>query len=235
MDWFLIERFEWLKDLNYLTLLIRLGVAAICGALVGVEREYHGRAAGLRTHMMVALGAALTTVIGAFNYDVLGIDWADPMRIGAQVISGIGFLGAGTILLKKEKSQITGLTTAAGLWVTAVIGLASGAGLYEGALLTAVFAMVIFTLVSKLEYLMIRKRQRLFVYLELDGVGAVNGIVEALTEMVGAVEIQVTPARSGTTGNVGVEALIRLPKKVSVSKKLRKLESLEHVLFALQL
>ena len=235
MEWFLIERFEWLKDLNYLTLLIRLGVAAICGALVGVEREYHGRAAGLRTHMMVALGAALTTVIGAFNYDVLGIDWADPMRIGAQVISGIGFLGAGTILLKKENSQITGLTTAAGLWVTAVIGLASGAGLYEGALLASLFAMVIFTLVSKLEHLMIRKRQRLFVYLELDGVGAVNGIVEALTEMVGAVEIQVTPARSGTAGNVGVEALIRLPKKVSVSKKLHKLESLEHVLFALQL
>lgn len=235
MEWFLIERFEWLKDLNYLTLLIRLGVAAICGALVGVEREYHGRAAGLRTHMMVALGAALTTVIGAFNYDVLGINWADPMRIGAQVISGIGFLGAGTILLKKENSQITGLTTAAGLWVTAVIGLASGAGLYEGALLAALFAMVIFTLVSKLEHLMIRKRQRLFVYLELDGVGAVNGIVEALTEMVGAVEIQVTPARSGTAGNVGVEALIRLPKKVSVSKKLHKLESLEHVLFALQL
>ena len=74
-----------------------------------------------------------------------------------------------------------------------------------------------------------------YLHLELDGVGAVNGIVEALTEMVGAVEIQVTPARSGTAGNVGVEALIRLPKKVSVSKKLHKLESLEHVLFALQL
>lgn len=235
MDLFLIERFEWLQELNYLTLLIRLGVAAVCGVLVGVEREYRGRAAGLRTHMMVALGAALTTVIGSFNVDVLGVTWADPMRIGAQVISGIGFLGAGTILLKKKTSQITGLTTAAGLWVTAVIGLASGAGLYEGALLTAIFAMVIFTLVSRLEHLMIRKRQRVFVYLELDGVAAVNGIVEALTEMVGAVEIQVTPARSGTVGNVGMEALIRLPKKVSVSKKLRKLETLEHVLFALQL
>lgn len=231
----LIERFEWLKEINYVTVLLRLMIAAICGALVGFEREVHGRAAGLRTHMMVALGASLTTLIGVFNVDVLGITWADPMRVGAQVISGIGFLGAGTILLKKENSQITGLTTAAGLWVTAVIGLASGAGFYEGAFVTAVFATIIFTLVSKLEHVMTSRRQRLFVYLELDGVSAVNQIIDALTEMVGAVEIQVTPARSGTTGNVGVEALIRLPKKVSITKKLHKLESLEHVLFALQL
>ena len=174
-------------------------------------------------------------MIGVFNVEVLGITWADPMRVGAQVISGIGFLGAGTILLKKENSQITGLTTAAGLWVTAVIGLASGAGFYEGAFVTAVLATAIFTLVSKLEHAMNSRRQRLFVYLELDSVHAVNEIIEALTEMVGAVEIQVTPARSGTSGNVGLEALIRLPKKVSISKKLHKLESLEHVLFALQL
>ena len=231
----LIERFEWLADVNYATVLLRLLIAAVCGALVGFEREVHGRAAGLRTHMMVSLGAALTTLIGVFNVDVLGITWADPMRVGAQVISGIGFLGAGTILLKKENSQITGLTTAAGLWVTAVIGLASGAGFYEGAFVTAVFATIIFTLVSKLEHAMNSRRQRLFVYLELDGVHAVNEIVDALTEMVGAVEIQVTPARSGTVGNVGMEALIRLPKKVSISKKLHKLESLDHVLFALQL
>ncbi len=231
----LIERFTWLGEINYMTVLLRLVIAAICGALVGIEREVHGRAAGLRTHMMVSLGAALTTLIGVFNVEILDITWADPMRVGAQVISGIGFLGAGTILLKKENSQITGLTTAAGLWVTAVIGLASGAGFYEGAFITAVFATVIFTLVSKLEHAMNSRRQRLFVYLELDGVGAVNEIIDALTEMVGAVEIQVTPARSGTAGNVGVEALIRLPKKVSISKKLHKLESLEHVLFALQL
>ena len=231
----LIERFPWLCDVNYCTVLLRLAIAAICGALVGFEREVHERAAGLRTHMMVALGASLTTLIGAFNVNVLGIVNSDPMRVGAQVISGIGFLGAGTIMFKKEKSQITGLTTAAGLWVTAVIGLASGAGFYEGAFVTAVFATVIFTLVSKLERVVNSKRQKLFVYLELDGVNAVNVVVESLIEMVGAAEIQVTPPRSGTTGNVGVEALIRLPKKVSISKKLHKLESLEHVLFALQL
>ena len=231
----LIDRFDWLGEITYITVILRLLIAGICGAMVGVEREVHGRAAGLRTHMMVALGAALTTLIGFFNWNILGVTNADPMRVGAQVISGIGFLGAGTILLKKENSQITGLTTAAGLWVTAVIGLASGAGFYEGAFVTAAFATMIFTLVSKLENIMNSRRQRLLVYLEVDGVSAVNSIVAALTEMVGAVEIQVTPARSGTQGNVGIEALVRLPKKVSISKKLRKLESLDHVLFALQL
>ncbi len=231
----LIERFAWLGEVTYATCILRLLIAAICGGLVGVEREVHGRAAGLRTHMMVSLGAALTTLIGVFNVQVLGITWADPMRVGAQVISGIGFLGAGTILLKKENSQITGLTTAAGLWVTAVIGLASGAGFYEGAFLTAVLATVIFTAVSKLEVFMTRKRQRVFVYLEIDSVSSVNDVIDSITEMVGAEGIQVTPPRSGTQGNVGVEALIRLPRKVSVSKKLKKLEAVEHVLFALQL
>ncbi len=231
----LIEQFPWLGELTYLTSILRLVIAAICGGMVGVEREVHGRAAGLRTHMMVSLGAALTTLIGVFNVDVLGITWADPMRVGAQVISGIGFLGAGTILLKKENSQITGLTTAAGLWVTAVVGLASGAGFYEGAFITAILATAIFTLVSKLEHFMTRKRQRVFVYLEIDGVSSVNYVIDSITEMVGAVEVQVTPPRSGTTGNVGVEALVRLPRKVSVAKKLKKLEAMEHVLFALQL
>ncbi len=231
----LIEYFEWLGDLNYITLLIRLLMAAVCGGIVGMEREVHGRAAGLRTHMMVSLGAALTTLIGAFNLSILGVTWADPMRIGAQVISGIGFLGAGTILLKKGNSQITGLTTAAGLWVTAVIGLAAGAGFYEGAFFTAVLAMLIFTMVSKIEFMMNSKRVRLFVYLELDDVGAVSDMIDKLSDTVGAVEIQVTPPKSGTAGHVGMIALIRLPKKTPIAAKLHKLENFDHVVFALQL
>ena len=231
----LIEHFEWLGELNYLTLLLRLVVAVVCGGIVGMEREVHGRAAGLRTHMMVSVGAALTTLIGVFNLKILGVDWADPMRIGAQVISGIGFLGAGTILLKKGNSQITGLTTAAGLWVTAVIGLAAGAGFYEGAFFTAVTAMTIFTMVSKIEFMMNSKRVRLFVYLELDTVDVVSDMIDKLADTVGAVEIQVTPPRSGIADHVGMEALIRLPKKTSISAKLHKLSNLDHVVFALQL
>lgn len=226
---------EWLRELNFVTVILRLVVAAICGALVGLEREVHGRAAGLRTHMMVAVGAALTTLIGVFNVECLGVSWADPMRIGAQVISGIGFLGAGTILFKKGNSQITGLTTAAGLWATAAIGLAVGVGFYEGAFCCAILAMLFFTIISKLESLMNSKRQRLFIYIEIDEVGAVSQMIDRLRDDFGSVEIQVTPPRSGSAGNVGLEALMRIPKKVSVVDKLHKLQQLEHVIFALQL
>ena len=231
----LIEELDFLREINLWTVILRLLLAVLCGGVVGMEREVHGRAAGLRTHMMVAVGAALTTLIGVFSLDVLEVTWADPMRIGAQVISGIGFLGAGTILLKRGNPQITGLTTAAGLWVTAVIGLAVGAGFYEGAVLTALISLLIFTLVSKLEFLMNSKRQRLFVYIEIDDVNVVSAFADRLGEELSAVEIQVTPPRSGTAGNVGVEALIRIPKNESVSAKLHRLQSLEHVIFALQL
>ncbi len=231
----LLIDFKWMQELNWVTVLLRLMLAAACGAMVGFEREVHGRAAGLRTHMMVAVGAALTTLLGVFNVEALEITWADPMRVGAQVISGIGFLGAGTILLKKGNSQITGLTTAAGLWLTAVVGLAVGAGFYEGGLFTAISAMLIFTTISKLESVMNSKRQRLFVYLELDNVSHVSAMADILSESFGAVEIQVTPPRSGTVNNVGMEALIRIPKKTSITKKIHKLQALDHVIFALQL
>lgn len=226
---------QWLSELTVITVALRLAIAAVCGALVGAEREIHGRAAGLRTHMMVALGSALTTLLGVFNAEVLGLTSADPMRVGAQVISGIGFLGAGAILLKKGNSQITGLTTAAGLWVTAIIGLAVGAGFYEGSLVASLFAMLIFTLISKLETLMNSKRQKLFVYLEIDDVNAVRDLTDILNTSFGAREIHVTPSRSGSPINVGIEVLIRIPKKVSISEKLGKLQALEHVVFALQL
>ena len=108
------EIIDFLTEFNAVTVVIRVVLAAVAGALVGLEREFHGRAAGMCTHMMVALGAALAAMIGLFTVKELGVS-SDPMRVGAQVISGVGFLGAGTILLRGGGSRITGLTTAAGL------------------------------------------------------------------------------------------------------------------------
>lgn len=224
---------EFLADFNWITVMIRILLAAIAGGVVGVERGLHGRAAGMRTHMMVCIGSALTTLLGVYNVEVLGVTWADPMRVGAQVISGVGFLGAGTILLKRGSSQISGLTTAAGLWATAVIGLAMGVGFYEGALLTTCAVLVAFTIVAHLESRMSSKRQRLFVYLELDSVGVVTEISDHIKEKYHATELQVTPARSGTTGYVGLEALIKISPKITVDEKIKDLESIDHVVFAL--
>jgi len=133
------------------TTLIRLGLALLLGALVGLERERSERTAGLRTHALVALGSCLIMIVSAFGFaDILGTHNVvlDPSRIAAQVVSGIGFLGAGTILLRKE--IVKGLTTAAAIWVVAAIGLACGAGLLVEAVLTTVFTIAVLTLLNPL-------------------------------------------------------------------------------------
>jgi putative Mg2+ transporter-C (MgtC) family protein len=133
------------------TALLRLSLALVLGALVGLERERGERTAGLRTLALVALGSCLTVIVSAFGFaDILGTRNVvlDPSRIAAQVISGIGFLGAGTILLRKE--IVKGLTTAAAIWVVAAIGLACGAGLLLEAVITTLFTIATLTLLQPL-------------------------------------------------------------------------------------
>ncbi|HNR41068.1 MAG TPA: MgtC/SapB family protein [Bacteroidales bacterium] len=131
--------------ISWTEILLRLLLASLFGALIGLERERKNWAAGLRTHMMVCVGSCLIMIVSAFGFaDILGTPHVtlDPSRIAAQVITGIGFIGAGTILLSKE-GIIHGLTTAAGLWTVAAIGLATGGGLYFAAGATTVIALII--------------------------------------------------------------------------------------------
>ena len=227
------EIIAYLAEFNTVTVVIRVLLAALAGALVGLEREFHGRAAGMRTHMMVALGAALAAMIGLFTVQELGFA-SDPMRVGAQVISGVGFLGAGTILLRGGGSRITGLTTAAGLWTAASIGLAVGIGFYVGAFMTVFAAMLTFTLITSLEHFLNRKRQRMAIYLELKNVDAVAPMLEMLRTEYGLMEAQVTPPRSGTAPHVGMEILVRVPQKLSTEKNLKRFSDLPQVVFALR-
>jgi putative Mg2+ transporter-C (MgtC) family protein len=232
---FLQTAWDYIHDINIISFTIRIIFAALAGGVVGLEREVHNRAAGLRTHMLVALGAALSALIGVYLSEemaLMGIN-SDAQRTGAQVMSGIGFLGAGTILVKKGNSRITGLTTAAGLWTTAAIGLSMGYGLYIPSFATALIAVFAFTVISKVEALVTRKRRRLFVYLEIDSVNAIKETIGVLQANFDAIEVQVTTARSGTAPHVGVEALVHIPPKVSSKEKIKKLEKLDHVIFAL--
>ncbi len=114
--------------------LLRLFVAAILGGLIGLEREYRAKEAGFRTHFLVALGSALFMIVSAYGFTGVEMDettsrW-DVSRIASQVVSGIGFIGAGTIIFRKQDNMVSGLTTAAGVWVVAAIGLACGGGMY---------------------------------------------------------------------------------------------------------
>ena len=147
------EVIDFLRELNLVSVAVRLVLAMIIGGIIGIERGKQGRAAGMRTHILVCLGATLSTMIGFYpNSELSGLVGitSDPLRVAAQVISGIGFLGVGTILIK-GRFQITGLTTAAGLWCAAAIGISLGAGFYEAALIAALCAILTITVVHRLE------------------------------------------------------------------------------------
>jgi putative Mg2+ transporter-C (MgtC) family protein len=129
-------------------LILRIFVAALLGGLIGLEREYRAKEVGFRTHFLVAHGSALFMIVSAYGFNELQMNdmtsrW-DVSRIAAQVVSGIGFIGAGTIIFRKQENMVSGLTTAAGLWVVAAIGLACGVGMYV--LATACTFLVLFGL-----------------------------------------------------------------------------------------
>ena len=145
--------------LSWSVIVTRLSLAALFGLLIGLERGRKNWAAGLRTHMMVCVGSSLIMMVSAFGFsDILGSEniGLDPSRVAAQVVSGIGFIGAGAILLSKQ-GTVRGLTTAAGLWTVAAIGLATGGGLYFAAGATTIIALIILWALEPLEQLYLKK------------------------------------------------------------------------------
>lgn len=144
-----------LADVNIVSISVRIIMSMICGGVVGIERGRARQAAGMRTYMLVCMGAATVMLTGQYMYEFFGT--GDPARLGAQVISGIGFLGAGGIIISNEK--IKGLTTAAGLWVSACIGLSIGIGFYAGGI---VFTIMVYLILSKFRKIerRINKRHR---------------------------------------------------------------------------
>ena len=126
-------------ELTWIQAIVRLGAAAALGGAIGLERELDEKAAGLRTHMLVSVGAALFTMAGAYGFGDFPTRTVDPTRIAAQVVTGIGFLGAGLIF--RQGFTIRGLTTAASLWLVAAVGIATGAGFWKGAVIATVLAL----------------------------------------------------------------------------------------------
>ena len=140
--------FDQLRSITPLSTCVRLLLSLLCGGIVGIERSYKNRPAGFRTHMLVCEGSTMASMIGLYLYLNLQLP-TDLSRMGAQVIAGLGFIGAGTIIVTKKKS-IKGLTTAAGLWTTGIIGLAIGAGFYEGAIIATFLILLAETWFAKL-------------------------------------------------------------------------------------
>ena len=153
-----------LREVTFLAVILRIFVAVLVGGMIGLEREMKSRAAGLRTYILVCVGACLIMLTNQYIYQVFKT--GDPVRMGAQVISGIGFLGAGTIIVTK-RNRIKGLTTAAGLWSTAGLGLALGIGFYEAAFTGAFAILPVITLMQKMDDKMKKNSDRVEIFVEI--------------------------------------------------------------------
>ncbi|MEI9897902.1 MAG: MgtC/SapB family protein [Chthoniobacter sp.] len=212
--------------------ILRLVVAAVLGGAVGLERERLEWVAGLRTHMLVCLGAALVMIVSAYGFTDTISPYRvvlDPSRVAAQVVSGIGFLGAGTILFLRQQ-VIRGLTTAASLWTVAAVGLAVGNGLYVAAISTTALIVVILALVKPLEKRLFRRQERRHVTILIDRERASLLRIEAEIESGGLNVKQLTLKRGDEPGDDFVEfTLLRSASREALLALAAKLQEIEGV------
>ncbi|MBP5659986.1 MAG: MgtC/SapB family protein [Lachnospiraceae bacterium] len=153
-----------LREVTYLAIVVRITVSVILGGIIGLERGLKNRPAGLRTYMLVSVGSCLIMLTNQYVNQVFAT--GDPVRMGAQVVSGIGFLGAGTIVVTR-RNQIKGLTTAAGLWAAAAVGLAIGVGLYEAGILSGLVIFLVLSLVHRWDSQMRKTSKVMEIYVVL--------------------------------------------------------------------
>ena len=172
---------EYIRNVNGLSVLIRLALAVIFGGFIGLERERKHRPAGFRTHILICLGAAMTTLTSQYLFLSLR-QFTDIARLGAQVIAGIGFIGAGSIIVTQRR-RVKGLTTAAGLWASAAIGLCFGAGFYEGGIIAALLILAVELLFSKLEYRIMDNAREVNLLVEYKDLASLNGVLRYMKEV----------------------------------------------------
>lgn len=215
--------FEYLRDLNFVSVALRLFLSAIIGFSLGLERGRKHRPAGCRTYMLVCLGATLTMLLSQYEYYMLSTRWydlaveigirTDVSRFGAQVINGVGFLGAGTILVTGRR-EVKGLTTAAGLWASACMGLAIGAGFYECVLLGTILIFLSMRYLPTIENMMIERAPFLNIYVEfqsLDNIGSIIGRIKEQNSQI--LDVEIDHGRGEGSENPSAVFSLRLAKR----------------------
>jgi len=243
MFWIFKDLSQMTEDNMIWVTLLRLGVALFCGGVIGLERGRKRRPAGFRTHMLVCIGAALAMLISQYLSMMVTTHWhelvsfdgqinTDASRLGAQVINGIGFLGAGTIIVTGQQ-EVKGLTTAAGLWASACMGLCIGAGFVEGALFGGLLIMLAIVLLSRVERWILAYARNINFYVEfshVDDLGAIITAVKAEDIRIFDVEIHKKKPTAAATGtNPGALFSVRLPKHMSHTKLMALLAGIENV------
>lgn len=212
------------RELTYWAVAIRIVAALLIGGFLGLERGMKNRPAGLRTYMLVCVGSCLIMMTNQYIFQVYGI--GDPVRMGAQVVSGIGFLGAGTIVVTR-RNQIKGLTTAAGLWTSAGVGLALGIGFYEAAFCGGVAVFVVITLLQRMDNNMHSKSKQVEAYIELSREIILGDFLRAVHES--GLEISNVQREQGTDSVSGNRAYIATVKAQKRGKHEKILEVIQEI------
>lgn len=220
---------NYLRQVNTISIIARLTLAAICAGIIGAERGRKRRPAGFRTHMLVCMGSAMIMITSQYMSDVLGME-GDASRMGAQVISGIGFLGAGTIIVV-GKNQVKGLTTAAGLWACACMGLAIGIGFYEGAIISCIFLYGVVTGLHKLDLYARTHSRILDVYVELQDITGVTNFIRTVKSdgtKISNIEVKKS-SELDNEQNVGLTMTLTLAERWDHSDYMLQLHNIEGV------
>ncbi len=220
---------------------VRLLLATLCGGIIGIERGKKNRPAGFRTYILVCVGAALTIILGEYLLEMdniwrvalsgSGVNFpvTDISRFGAQVINGIGFLGAGTIIVTGSQ-QVKGMTTAAGLWASACMGLAIGAGFYWGALIGCLFIIVTIVFFTRIESVILARSRHINLLIEFEDMDDLSGIIECIkSNEVHIFDIEITKAKHTETKYPNAIFSLQLPKKLTHSALITKIANADNV------
>jgi len=224
----MLSVFNSLRDVTLLSVLVRMLLAVLCGGAIGIEREYKRRPAGFRTHILICLGASMTTLTSQYLYLNMHY-YTDMGRLGAQVIAGVGFIGAGTIIVTRRR-RVKGLTTAAGLWVAAIVGLAAGAGFYEGAIFTTLLILLAELLLSKLEYRIMDSTPEVNVYMEYANRSCLESILQLLRDLsIKVTNLEITRSSESGKHNSCAIFTLQLNKRCTVNALLERMTTTEGV------
>lgn len=210
------------------SIMLRLVLAVACGGLIGLERTFRRRPAGFRTHILICMGACVTMLVGQFLVTYMHFH-TDISRMGAQVIAGVGFIGAGTIIVTRHQ-RVKGLTTAAGLWTAAVIGLALGAGFYEGGAAATVLVLVAETVFAKVERMILRKSPEINLYVRYENSQTLERILTFLREnRIRVLSMEVTRAKGGEDHKATVILLLQQTRSLQKQNIPGLIEKIEGV------
>ena len=220
---------EYLREINLVSICLRIVLSLIIGGILGLERGRKNRPAGFRTYILVCLGSTLVMMTNQYVYQVFGT--SDPTRMGAQVISGIGFLGAGTIMVT-GRQQIKGITTAAGMWSAACCGLAIGIGFYEGAIVGGIVVFLIMEFLEKMDGVIRSHSNIMDVYLEFDGKKMFSAFLMSARESgFDVTNIQISKNKHIKSGELSVVLTLESQIKRTQEEMLSVVGSIEGVSF----